>query len=82
MLVAEVYAAGEAPIAGINRDALVNGLRDHGHKAASALLHQNDLASEIKARTSEGDLVMCLGAGDITNWATKLPKELKKLGEV
>ena len=74
------YAAGETPIAGINRDALVNGLRDHGHKAASALLHRDDLAIEIKARTSGGDLVMCLGAGDITNWAANLPDELEKLG--
>ena len=81
VLIADVYAAGETPIAGIDRDALVSGLRDHGHKAASALLHRDDLASEIKARTSGGDLVMCLGAGDITNWAANLPDELEKLGE-
>ena len=80
VLVADVYAAGETPIAGISRDALVSGLRDHGHKAASALLHRDDLAIEIKARTSGGDLVMCLGAGDITNWAANLPDELEKLG--
>jgi UDP-N-acetylmuramate--alanine ligase len=43
-------------------------------------LHRDDLASEIKARTSGGDLVMCLGAGDITNWAANLPDELEKLG--
>jgi hypothetical protein len=77
VLVADVYAAGETPIDGIDRDALVSGLRDHGHKAASALLHRDDLASEIKARTSGGDLVMCLGAGDITNWAANLPDELE-----
>ena len=81
VLVADVYAAGETPIDGINRDSLVNGLRDHGHKAASALLHRDDLAVEIKARTSAGDLVMCLGAGDITNWAATLPDELEKLGD-
>ena len=80
VLVADVYAAGEAPIAGVDRDALVTGLRDHGHKAASPLLHRDDLANEIKARTSSGDLVMCLGAGDITNWAASLPDELEKLG--
>lgn len=79
--VRDVYAAGETPIDDINRDSLVNGLRDHGHKAASALLHRDDLAAEIKARTSAGDLVMCLGAGDITNWAATLPDELDKLGD-
>jgi UDP-N-acetylmuramate-alanine ligase len=39
------------------------------------------LAAEIKARTSAGDLVMFLGAGDITNWAATLPDELDKLGD-
>jgi len=80
VLVANVYGAGEAPIEGIDRDALVSGLRDHGHKAAAALAHRDDLAAEIKARTSPGDLVMCLGAGDITNWAASLPDELEQLG--
>ncbi|NBR04002.1 MAG: UDP-N-acetylmuramate--L-alanine ligase, partial [Alphaproteobacteria bacterium] len=75
-LVADVYAAGEAPIAGADRDSLVNGLRDHGHKGASALGTPDDLAKEIAARTSPGDLVMCLGAGDITSWAAALPAQL------
>ena len=81
VLVADVYAAGETAIAGINRDSLVKGLRDHGHKAASALLHHGNLANEIRDRASAGDLVMCLGAGDITNWAATLPDELNKLGQ-
>jgi len=76
VLVADVYAAGEAPIAGADRDSLVNGLRDHGHKGASALGTPDDLAKEIAARTSPGDLVMCLGAGDITSWAAALPAQL------
>ena len=80
VLVADVYAAGEKAIDGVDRDALVTGLRDHGHKAATALAHKDDLATEIKARTTPGDLVMCLGAGDITNWADSLPSELEKLG--
>ena len=79
VLVADVYAAGETPIEGINRDALVSGLRDHGHKA-DALLHRDELAGEIKARTSGGDLVMCLVPA-ITNWAANLPDELEKLGK-
>ena len=76
VLVAEVYAAGEAPIAGADRDSLVNGLRDHGHKGASALGTPDDLAKEIAVRRSPGDLVMCLGAGDITSWAAALPAQL------
>ncbi|MDC1382423.1 UDP-N-acetylmuramate--L-alanine ligase [Candidatus Puniceispirillum sp.] len=80
VLIADVYAAGEAHIQGADREALVAGLRDYGHKAAVSLEDQKKLAIEIAARTSPGDVVMCLGAGDITGWATALPAELDKLG--
>ena len=76
MLVADVYAAGETPIDGANKDALVDGLRDYGHKAAAALAGPDKLAAEIAARTKPGDVVMCLGAGDITTWAAALPAAL------
>ena len=79
MLVADVYAAGETPIDGADRAALVAGLRDHGHKAAVSLEGPGALAAEIAARTSAGDVVMCLGAGDITSWANALPSALDKL---
>ena len=81
VLVADVYAAGEAPIDGIGRDALVGGLRDHGHRGPAALASETALAPEILARTSPGDLVMCLGAGDITGWAARLPAEMDRLRE-
>ena len=76
VLVADVYAAGETPIQGANKLALVNGLRDHGHKGSSALESPAHLAAEIASRTGPGDLVMCLGAGDITSWAAALPEQL------
>jgi UDP-N-acetylmuramate--alanine ligase len=79
--VADVYAAGEAPIDGIGRDALVTGLRDHGHRGPAALAGPDMLAGEILARTNSGDLVMCLGAGDITGWAAQLPAEMDNLRE-
>ena len=72
--------AGEAHIDGADKAALVAGLHDYGHKAASGLEGPETLATEIAARTSPGDVVMCLGAGDITVWATTLPAELDKLG--
>jgi UDP-N-acetylmuramate--alanine ligase len=80
VLVADVYAAGEAHIEGADKIALVAGLRDYGHKAAVGLEGPESLAAEIAARTSAGDLVMCLGACDITSWATSLPSELDELG--
>ena len=79
VLVADVYAAGEAPIEGADKEALVTGLRDHGHKGPVALSSPEALAGEIAARTNSGDLVICLGAGDITAWAAQLPDELDAL---
>jgi UDP-N-acetylmuramate--alanine ligase len=79
VLVADIYAAGEAPIDGADKTALVAGLRDYGHKAAAGLEGRDKLAIEIAARTKAGDVVMCLGAGDITAWAAALPKELDRL---
>ena len=79
VLVADVYAAGEAPIDGIDNAALVSGLRDHGHRGPAILHSRAALAGEILERTKAGDLVMCLGAGDITGWAADLPAEMEAL---
>jgi UDP-N-acetylmuramate--alanine ligase len=79
VLVADVYAAGEAPIDGIDKNALVTGLRDRGHRGPAPLESREDLAGEILQRTNSGDLVMCLGAGDITSWAAVLADEMDKL---
>ena len=81
VLVADVYAAGEAPIDGIDNTALVTGLRDHGHRGPAILQSRGALAGEILERTTVGDLVMCLGAGDITGWAADLPAEMDALRE-
>jgi UDP-N-acetylmuramate--alanine ligase len=79
VIVAEVYPAGEAPIAGIDRDHFVGGLRAHGHREVIALQKSADLAGIIKGLALPGDLVVCLGAGNITRWAYALPGELKAL---
>ena len=76
VLVADVYAAGEASIDGIDKNALVTGLRDRGHRGPAPLESREDLAREILQRTENGDLVMCLGAGDITSWAAALANEM------
>ena len=79
MIVAPVYPAGEAPIAGADRDALVAGLRAHGHKQAIPLDGPEELAGLVKDLAKPGDYVVCLGAGSITQWAYALPAELKAL---
>ena len=79
VLVADVYAAGEDPIEGIDRDALVAGLRAHGHRSVVSLEDPGDLAGIVNGLASSGDMVVCLGAGNITAWANDLPAELKRL---
>ena len=79
VIVAPVYSAGEAPIPGVDRDALVQGLRAHGHRQAIALEGPEKLAGLIKGLAKSGDYVVCLGAGSITQWAYALPGELKAL---
>src|ERR1700722_18487917 len=80
VVVAEVYPAGEAPIAGIDRDHFVLGLRAHGHREVIALQRPANLARLIHDTAANGDFVVCLGAGNITQWAYALPDELKALG--
>jgi UDP-N-acetylmuramate--alanine ligase len=80
VIVADVYAAGETPIEGVNRDALVDGLRRHGHRNALPLEGPTALPGLVTEVAKAGDLVVCLGAGDITTWAHALPAQLEALG--
>src|SRR3954464_6430765 len=80
VIIAEVYAAGEAPIEGIDRDHLVAALRARGHRHVIALPEQGKLAGIVKDLAKPGDYVVCLGAGNITQWAYALPGELKGMG--
>ena len=79
VVVADVYAAGEAPIPGINRDALVAGLTAHGHRNVTPLKAPEALAATVAELARPGDYVVCLGAGSITNWANALPNQLRAL---
>jgi UDP-N-acetylmuramate--alanine ligase len=79
VIVADVYPAGEAPIEGVDRDALVEGLRARGHRSVVPLSNPAHLAEMVHAIARHGDFVICLGAGSITNWANALPAELQTL---
>jgi UDP-N-acetylmuramate--alanine ligase len=76
VVVAPVYAAGEAPIPGADRDSLVQGLRTHGHRQVVALEGPEKLAGLVREMARPTDYVVCLGAGSITQWAYALPGEL------
>ncbi len=79
VVVAPVYPAGEAPIAGASHEALAEGLRDRGHRQVLRIDSAEELPGIIRATASPGDLVVCLGAGTITQWAYALPSQLAEL---
>ncbi|HEV7661271.1 MAG TPA: UDP-N-acetylmuramate--L-alanine ligase [Allosphingosinicella sp.] len=77
VLVAPVYPAGEEPIAGVDSEALVAGLKQRGHRDAEALGGWDALTNAVSERALPGDMVICLGAGDITKWAAALADAIK-----
>lgn len=79
VIVADVYPAGEAPIAGVDKHALVDGVRRYGHRHVQALENAAVLPRLIREEAKAGDLVVLLGAGDITAWAYALPAQLEAL---
>jgi UDP-N-acetylmuramate--alanine ligase len=79
VIIAEVYSAGEPPIAGADRDHLVAAVRARGHRQVIALPDQPQLAGIVKGLARPGDYVVCLGAGNITQWAYALAGELKAI---
>ena len=85
VIVTDVYAAGEAAIAGVDKDALVAGIISYGHRHVMSLPMQASLAKFIDQAIS-GDytkpvMVICLGAGNITQFAAVLEAELLLIRE-
>ncbi|MCJ8518417.1 UDP-N-acetylmuramate--alanine ligase [Pseudorhizobium tarimense] len=79
ILLAPVYAAGEEPIGGANSEALVAQIRAGGHRDARIIAAQSDLAPIVAGIAKPGDFVVLLGAGNITQWAAALPRELESI---
>ncbi|RJY08998.1 UDP-N-acetylmuramate--L-alanine ligase [Aurantiacibacter aquimixticola] len=75
---APVYPAGEEPIEDVDENALVAGLKARGHRHAEAVDDPADLAERLSAALAPGDMVVCLGAGDITKWAAGLAGDVAK----
>jgi UDP-N-acetylmuramate--alanine ligase len=78
VLVAPVYPAGEEPIAGVSNEALVEGLKQRGHLGAHVVADADDVCRQLKDLAAPGDMVICLGAGDITKWAAGLADGISK----
>ncbi|HYI41459.1 MAG TPA: UDP-N-acetylmuramate--L-alanine ligase [Allosphingosinicella sp.] len=70
--VTPVYPAGEEPIEGVDSEALAEGLRQRGHRSVKAVADLEELCLGLRDLAAAGDMVICLGAGDITKWAVGL----------
>jgi UDP-N-acetylmuramate--alanine ligase len=79
IILAPVYAAGEEPIEGANSEALVSRIKSGGHRDARYMTSPGELASIVSGIAKPGDFVVLLGAGNITQWAAALPKELESI---
>jgi UDP-N-acetylmuramate--alanine ligase len=78
VFVTPVYPAGEEPIEGVDSAVLAEGLRAHGHRMVRAVADQKELCAELRDLAAEGDMIICMGAGDITKWATTLPDSVRQ----
>jgi UDP-N-acetylmuramate--alanine ligase len=75
VIVGPLYSAGEAPIDGITSAALAEAIRANG-KEATTVAGEHELAPLLKRVVTAGDMVICLGAGNSTEWAYALPQAL------
>ncbi len=78
VMVTPVYAAGEAPIDGVDSSALAEGLREHGHRMVRTVDDLPDLCGALRDVAAPGDLILCMGAGDITKWAAALGEGIRE----
>jgi UDP-N-acetylmuramate--alanine ligase len=76
--VTPVYAAGEAPMDGVSAASLVANLKERGHRAAAEVADAAALAQALAENARPEDMVVCLGAGDITKWAAGLADAIKE----
>ena len=77
VMVTPVYAAGEQPIEGVDHEALAEGLRARGHRMVKTVGNADELAQSLRDIAAKGDLIVCMGAGDITKWAAGLAKGIE-----
>lgn len=76
-VIAPVYAAGEQPIEGYDRDTYAQALRAHGHRNVLTVDGPEDLPKLVNSLAKSGGAVVFLGAGSITQWATGLELVLR-----
>jgi UDP-N-acetylmuramate--alanine ligase len=78
VLIAPVYAAGEAPLDGVSHETLVEGLKERGHLGAQAVADADEVCRHLRDLAAPGDMIICLGAGDITKWAAGMADGIRQ----
>jgi UDP-N-acetylmuramate--alanine ligase len=79
LFVADIYAASEKPLEGINKESLAEAVRKNGLKWVVPLASWDELAKEVENIVKEDDVILFMGAGDITKYANEFPEKLKKI---
>jgi len=77
LAVTEIYPAGEAPIAGVTGEVIVNAAKASGHPNALFSPQVADLPSAVGPLLEPGDLILSLGAGNIHEAGRKLADDLE-----
>ena len=73
--ITDIFAAGECPIEGADRDGLIEGLKSRGHRNVMAVPDEAALTAFLHDKCEEGDMLICLGAGSISAWVQKLVRD-------
>ena len=73
VIVTPLYSAGEQPIEGVSHQTLAEAIRKTGHGSVTTVANERELAPVIRKLSKAGDMVMCFGAGNSTEWAHSLP---------
>jgi UDP-N-acetylmuramate--alanine ligase len=78
-IITNIYGAGQQPIEGVTAESLIDGIKESGHQNVIKLDSQDDLPRIIKEQAKSGDMVICIGAGSISEWANNLPQKLRDI---
>lgn len=79
IIISPVYSAGEDPLDGVHGQALADAIRATGKDHVYTINGSEELAPLVATIAESGDIVICLGAGSITQWAAALPGQLDEI---
>ena len=80
VFIADVYAAGEKKIENFNKETLASGISDFGHNNVSIINNEDEICGQINKIAKPNDVVIFLGAGNITKWSDKIELHNSKDG--